>query len=196
MSNNNRNEIFYFDSDVLITAKNHYYDPSYAGIFWSWLLAGVEAGVFRTAINVKHELLDGDKDDFLRLIALDNNFVDFWCDTEIKGIGDEFAKLQKWANTQWAAGKRTKKTDAQLSVALSTFAAGKIADPWLVALASHMQSLKRIKAYIVTNETSAPQATSKIKLPDAAKSQNIEVIRLFDLLRRCSGNNFEFMGVT
>lgn len=194
-SNITNNKIYLFDSDVLIAAKNHYYNPSYAEIFWVWFASGISDGIFRSAINVKRELLDGNDDDYLKIFAQDVKFDDFWCDTGNKEIVTEFGKLQNWANTQWVLGKKTKKTEAQLSVALSTFASDKKADAWLVALASHIQSSTSKKAFIVTNEKHSPAATARVMLPDAAKSMNVEIIRLYDLLRQHSKSNFEFQGL-
>lgn len=192
-SNANNNKIYLFDSDVLIEAKNHYYNPCYAGVFWDWFATGISSGIFRSAVNVKKEFLEGDDGDYLKDFAKDSRFDDFWCDTKSPEIAREFGKLQIWANTQWVANKRTKKTEARLSVALSTFASDKKADAWLVALASNLQQSARKKAFIVTNENSAPEATARVMLPDAARFLNVDVIRLYDLLKEYSGSNFEFM---
>lgn len=195
-SKTGNSKIFFFDSDVLITAKNHYYNPCYAQIFWDWFLDGINCGLFRSAVNVKRELLDGDNDDVLKLMAQDERFDDFWCDTNKTEIAKEFGELQVWANSVWSDGKnKDRKNSAILSVALSTFASDKKADAWLVALASYAQLSTGRKAFVCTNENSAPNAVKRIMIPDAANSRNVKTITLFELLKQYSGTNFAFKGV-
>lgn len=189
-----RDIIYYFDSDVLITAKNHYYNFSFAELFWDWFQDGVRHGIFKSAINVKNEILDGAEDDLLRIYTENGRFDEMWCDTKNNiEIASKFGKLQNWASSVWATpDKRTKKNAANLTVALNTFASDKKADAWLVALASHSQQSLGNKSIICTNEVGDLKSIKRIMLPDAAKSQNVETINLFNVLRKYSGKNFKF----
>ena len=172
---------YLFDSDCLITAKNSYYSPEFSAAFWDWLVAGNQQGVFFMVDKVIDELRQGDEDDYLYKFA-DAQGNNFKLSTTGHDCLVKYAELQNWASTTWANGKKASYTDKALTV----FANINMADPWQIAYAS-------LHGYdIVSNEVSAPDSKTMIKLPDAAKAFNVKVVKLHEVLSLHSGQNFTF----
>lgn len=189
----NLKRVYIFDSDVLIGAHRTQYNNLFCEAFWDWLLAGINLDVFRTASNVKKELSNGNDGDFLKEITTKTEYANFWKATDIPSVISVYAEVQNWASEEWTKDKfgKNNKNAAQIQNALSVFA-GNIADPWLVALASDTEKKENVIAVIVTHETSSPSSLSRVMLPDAASSQGIDTITLFDLLKVHSSKNFAF----
>lgn len=172
---------YLFDSDSLINPHRNYYNYSIVPKFWDWVSEGNNKERFYTIDKVADEILIGDDDDPLCIFIKNNpNFIlptqdDISC---MKVYGE----LQQWANTTWASGKPQKDTKKALDV----FASETKADAYLIAYA------KAHGFKLVSFETSEPNRTAKIKIPDAAKPFGVEVIDLFQLLAIHSHNNFDF----
>jgi Domain of unknown function (DUF4411) len=173
-------QCYLFDADVLIVAKNNYYNPEIVPAFWQWILEGHQLGYFYSIDKVSDELKRGNEEDFLHQFAIEHSDV-FLPSNEI-GCITEYAKLQTWANTIWTHGKKSNKT----SKATEAFASETKADAFLVAYA------KANGFIIVTNETSDMQCQTNVKIPDAANFCNVKTINLYRLLLAHSCNNFQF----
>ncbi len=180
------NEIFLIDANILIAAKNLYYNPKFCSIFWvKWLKTGIDTGKLRSIDKVKAELEDKNSEDFLSKKVEDGFFDNFWISTQDIVIVNHYKKLQNWANNEWVKNKPLDKCQT----ALENFAQFENADPWLLSLAMSNKDY-----VIVTNEISAPNSTKNIKIPDAANADNfnIKVCNLYDLLNKHSYENQDF----
>ena len=173
---------YLFDSDSLIAAKNFYYSPDFCPAFWDWILQGNQHSFFFTIDRIADEFKCGDKTDYL------HKFVESHYDLFVLETKNDhncilkYSEIQKWASSVWANGKNPSK----VAKALEVFANEKMADPWLVAYAS-------INKYtIISNESSAPESQTVVKLPDVASAFGVEVKKLHDVLRIHSGHNFSF----
>lgn len=172
---------YLLDSDVLIHAKNSYLNPEIAPAFWDWLIEGHAIGMFFSIDKVANELKQGKEDDYLTLFPEVNPSF-FLPSNDINSMG-EYAKLQNWAVTVWAAGKKS----ASATKGTEAFASDKKADAFLIAYA------KAHNFIVVTNEVSDIKDQTNIKLPDAAISIGVaKPISLFNLLLLHSHNNFQF----
>lgn len=173
---------YLFDSDSLIVAKRFYYSPDFCPAFWDWIVTGNKNSVLFTIDRVADEFKQGNDGDYLR------EFVELHNDTFVKRtIIDhdciiKYAEIQQWANTSWVKGKNQNK----VTKALEVFAKEKTADPWLVAYAC-------VNGYhIISNEKSASESQTSVKLPDVANAFGVEVVRLHEVLNIHSGQNFVF----
>lgn len=173
-------ERYLFDSDVLITSKNNYYNPEIVPAFWQWLLEGHQQGYFYSIDKVSNELKKGLEGDYLYKFATEH--PSFFLSSVSKDCINEYAKLQIWANTIWTQGKKSNKT----SKATEAFASEGKADGFLVAYA------KTNRFVIVTNETSDIKCQTNVKIPDAANHSGVITINLYKLLLMHSHNNFQF----
>lgn len=173
--------LYLFDSDSLIAAKNSYYSPEFSIAFWDWILEGNKNNVLYTIDRVINELKAGSADDFLTQFAKDHEAV-LGLETKNDKCLSRYGEIQVWANTVWAAGK----TPSKVTKALEAFAKETIADPWLVAIAS-------LNGFcIVSNEASAPASQTSVKLPDVAAAFGVKVVKLHEVLTLHSGQNFKF----
>lgn len=174
------NERYLFDSDVLIVAKNNYYNPEIVPAFWQWILEGHQRGYFYSIDKVSEELKKGKEDDYLCQFAAEHS--KFFLPSNSKDCIGEYAKLQIWANTIWNQGKNLNKT----SKAAEAFASETKADAFLVSYA-------KTNGFItVTNEISDIKCQTNVKIPDAANFCGVKTINLYQLLLAHSHNNFQF----
>jgi Domain of unknown function (DUF4411) len=172
---------YLFDSDSLINPHRNYYNQSIVPKFWDWIVEGIDNKIFYTIDKVANEILKGDVNDPLCLFIKNNPSFVLPTKEDLPCI-KIYADLQKWANNTWAVGKLHNGGQK----ALDEFADDAKADAYLIAYA---------KAYnfkIVSFEVSEINRKTKIKIPDAAKPQGVDVIDLFELLSIHSHNNFDF----
>ena len=167
---------YLFDTDVLVTAWNFHYKPSFCGGFWSWLEDGIATGTFRSVDQVGDELKGGKPPaqfvEWVKAVKAADFFI------------ESTPAIEKWRDiTTWANDPKRQ----YFAAAKSKFLAADSADAWLIAYAAHAGNFK-----IVTNETPAPEAKKDIKLPDAARVLGVETILLHELLSLHSGKNFQF----
>ena len=153
--------IYLPDTNVLVAAYRHYYAPDICPGFWAALSHHIGSG---------------------RLLIIDRVFVEIaspaelveWVEQaigyspEISGtqpVADAYRQLIDWVqdNPQYTTAAR------------DDFA--RVADGWLAAYAmAH-------GAVVVTNEVSAPQSQSTIKLPDLCRQFDIPCIDTYEMLR-------------
>lgn len=167
---------YLFDSDVLISAKNFNYKPSFCPAFWDWIIAGHNANAFFSIDKVKKELLNGDRDDPLYAWSQDQSLSGFFLDSK--------PSISKWAElSQWANDPKRQ----YLPAAKAKFLNVASADAWLIAYAAMTGDF-----LIVTNEVSAPQSKRDIKLPDAALALGVKTVSLPSVLTQHAHGNFVF----
>lgn len=170
------NARYLIDSDVLITAKNLHYNPSYCSAFWSWIQNAHQGGKVFSIDKVKNELLAGGRDDVLYEWAQGHSLTGFFLKSGVSA--PQWARLANWANSPQKSFKETAKTK---------FLDAESADAWLIAYAAHHGGYT-----IVTNEISAPESKKSIKLPDAAAAVGVKTTTLFEVLSAHSGKDFHF----
>jgi len=167
---------YLLDSDVLITAKNLYYNPQYCGMFWSWISQAHNAGNVFSIEKVREELLVGAENDVLHGWARDPALNKFFLNSS--QCTAHWARLANWVNLPEKSFKETAK---------AKFLDIDSADAWLIAYA-----VEHKDCVIVTNEVSSPFSKGSIKLPDAAAYMGVQTTTLFNLLGRHASSNFTF----
>lgn len=152
---------YLFDANVFIEAKNRYYAFDICPGFWDWMdhVAKADAG---SVVPVCDELRKG-KDDLAKWAnerRLQPWFLKVDDGETQKAMGAVAAHVAKGAYRPEAQGK---------------FLAG--ADPWLIAKA------QTIGAKVVTHEQSAPDAKSRVPIPDVCKALGVDCVPPYDALR-------------
>ena len=169
---------YLIDSNCLITAKNHYYNPKFCSQFWDVIRALHIQGVLYSIDKVKDELLNGEADDYLSVeIAQDSFFEYMWLKTsftapKFKIVANE---AQSWFNQN--PDKRQK--------ALNDFLSEDKADSFLLAAAlEHNYTIVTFETLIDNN------ASKRIKIPNIAEKLNIKYCNLYELLQKYCNPNF------
>ena len=153
--------IYLPDTNVLVAAYRHHYAPDICPGFWAALSHHIDTG---------------------RLLIIDRVFVEIVSPTELvqwvehatsysfavtrtQPVADAYRQLIDWVqdNPQFNAAAR------------ADFA--RAADGWLAAYAMANG------AAVVTNDVSAPQSQSTIKLPDLCRQFDIPCVNTFEMLR-------------
>nr|WP_274388002.1 DUF4411 family protein [Salsipaludibacter albus] len=150
------------DTNVLITANNHYYAFDLVPAFWSWLEDAIAAGTVGTVTKVRDEIMSGNDEDPVRL----------W----VEGL-DQFARAPDDATVTamrtiavWTVG-HSRYFDAAKNEFL------RVADYYLVADAlAHGDT-------VVTLEESKPDKRTKIQIPDVCAAFDVPVMGTFGMLR-------------
>ncbi|MEN4919730.1 DUF4411 family protein [Achromobacter spanius] len=168
---------YLLDSDALIAAKDLYYKPSYCAGFWGWLNDCHAHGALSSIDKVRDELLRGNLADHLVSWARQKDHEGFFQNSA--GALRQFQALTQWAHQRQPSFKQP---------ARDKFLRAESADIWLIAFAANYPG----QYTIVTNEVSAPQSTTSIKLPDAAQHLGVQTINIFALLDRFAHNTFTF----
>lgn len=137
-----------------------YYAFDICGSYWSWISQAAAAGNIKSISPVKRELRQKD-DQIKNWIELHGSDIFLPDDAAVMNT---MAQVSTWANSNGY-------TTAAITEFLSK------ADSYLVAyamLGGHQ---------IVTLETSAPGAKSRIKIPDAASAHGISTVTPYQMLR-------------
>jgi hypothetical protein len=137
-----------------------YYAFDICGSYWSWIAKAAAAGDIKSISPVKRELRQKD-DQIKNWINVHGSDIFMPDDAAVKNA---MAQVAMWANSN-------DYTTAAITEFLSK------ADSYLVAYA--MLGGQKI----VTLETSAPEAKSRIKIPDAASAHGISTITPYQMLR-------------
>lgn len=158
---------YVFDANVLIEAKDRYYAFDLCRGFWDWLHGQFVDGVIWSTMEVYFELTAGE-DELADWVKQRKRFF-----KKLTAAGERVeSDIHNWANGALQYDPHVRKEFAQST------------DGRLVAHA------KADGSTIVTHEASAPDSRRNIKIPDAARSQNVKCVTLFDVLRR-QGAMFE-----
>jgi len=154
---------YLLDSNVFIQAKNSYYSFDFCPAFWNYLkhfAAHINDGL--SIIQIKDELLNGEDELSEWISSLPAKYF-------ITSPQDEFRKIVNYVDTiNVSRAGKDKFLDS--------------GDPWLIAAAMKDQCI------IVTEEISAQQSTTKVKIPDICRAFHVSYIRTFDLLRQEKAN--------
>jgi len=156
---------YVLDTSVFIQAARSYYHFDIAPGFWNAMKQHAGVGTLLSIDRVKHEI-DKGKDELAGWT--DNHFHDSFESTKDAGVLAAYKKVIQWAY------KQPQYTNA----AKDEFARADNADAWVVAYALAKRCV------VVTQEVSAPQAKSKIKVPDVCRAFSVPYIDTFELMRR------------
>lgn len=161
--------VFILDTNVFIEAyrKNYPFDV-FPG-FWLTLKELADNGRIISIDKVKQEIVI-QKDELSEWIKTVMT-VKFFKSTNTEAIIFPLKQLAEWAN---------KNENNYTSNAVNDFLQSTRADMWLIAYALSIGGT----GTIVTQETSAPEQKSKIKIPDVCKQFGIEYSDTIGMLRR------------
>lgn len=158
--------LFLLDTDVLIVAKNLYYQMDRVPQFWAWILHHANYGRIKIPTAAIDEILRG-KDELVQWVTSNRPTLEL----------NEEVDAQDWSQTLTAGYGYASDEAAQHDFV------DKRADPFLVALALKDSSLRRV----VTLEK-APTAPNNLpnpinrKIPTVCDILNIEHMDTFGLI--------------
>ena len=158
------------DANVLMTAFHHYYAPALFPGFWDFLRHHFADGNLVMTDRVYDEILYPPE-----LVSLVEQVTeDFVVSTATTQVVDGYVQLMDWVqdNRQFNQSAREE------------FARG--ADGWFSAYAMVHE------AVVVTNEASAPESKSRVKLPDLCHQFHIRCINTFEMLQEL-GAQFDWI---
>ena len=152
--------VYLLDTNVFVTAKDHYYRPQLCPGFWKWLELGNERGIVYSVAAVLEELQDHE-DPLAKWAARlgKRMFLD-----PDRSVESAHSKVREWAHQKNQYGPE----------AVDEFL--RIADSFLVA---HAQAHGRA---VVTLEKPAPRSKKRILLPDACRALGVKWLSPFDML--------------
>ncbi len=154
--------IYLLDANVFIEAARRYYAFDLAPRFWEGLLRHAEAGQIKSIDRVRQELERG-KDELATWAK--EMFATAFASTDDPDVIRSFAEIMSWVQAQGQF----------LDAAKADFAGG--ADGWLVAYA-------RVKGCIVvTHERPAPDARSRVPIPNICVAFGVPFLGTFEMLR-------------
>ena len=159
--------IYLIDSNILIEAKNRYYDFDIAPGFWEFLLRESKKGTLKSNDMVYLELTDqgGDR---LKKWTEDNGDI-FNIHSDEEEIQYHFSEIATYVE------KHPRYSDSEKARFLSG------ADGWLIAAAKHYEGV------VVTHEQAVNEHSSKVKIPNVANHFGVLTIDTFELMRRLGG---------
>ena len=161
--------IFIIDTNFFIQAHRSIYPLDVATGFWHKVKQLVASEKIVIIDKVKAEIFFND-DELKRW--LENNISDnVYKLTESQEVLTRYSQVVNWANS---------KNDHYLPQAITEFLELKNADAWLVAYALSINEEK----YIVTQEVSAPNKLSKIKIPDVCDVFSINYLNTIGMFRK------------
>ena len=149
------------DTNVLVAAYHHYYAPDICPGFWDSLLHHMVSGRLLIIDRVFEEIISP-----TALVQWTERATgDSYATTATQPIADAYRQLIDWVqdNPQFTPAAR------------ANFA--RIADGWLAAYAMANGTV------VVTNEVSAPQSQSSVKLPDLCRQFGVPCVNTFEMLR-------------
>lgn len=153
---------YLLDADVLVQAHRRHYKFEIAPGFWDALIWHHKQRAVCSIDKIRKELLDG-KDALSQWVKRDCP-AGFFESTSDPAVGKRYGEIVQWAYAQ----KRYKPE------ALSKFATA--ADGWLVAYACEHGMT------VVTQEVSAPESKTEVKIPDVCDALNVRPIDTFEML--------------
>ena len=160
-------ELFIVDSNFFIEAHRVTYPLDIATGFWSKVKELADAGIIVSIDKVKKELYD--KNDALENWCRANLPDDFFkSTTEVLG---EYAQVSAWA---------LNRNNHYMQKALNEFLDADEADAFLISYALN----KPLNRVIVTQEISAPQKKSRIKIPDCCNALGVNYMNTIGMFRK------------
>lgn len=158
--------IYLVDSSCFMTASRLFYPIDIAISFWNKISQLAQSHAFYSIDKVSNEIKSND--DALTKWCNNNLPEDFFFSTETEEVYAKYAELVNWAQTK---GIKQSGVDK--------FISADKADIYFVAFAS----LAPEDYTIVTEEKSAINSKSDIKLPDACSAFNVRSINFIQMLR-------------
>lgn len=147
---------YLFDTNIFIRSKNEMPEDTWP-TFWMRIAELIRDGKIFTSEKVKEEIERGN--DELTCWMKENATSGFYCSIDGNVLG-KYSDVQNWA----------KSTNRFRQTALDDFA--RVADAYLVATAA-------AKGWtLVTYETSDPNCSKRVKIPDACIALGVEVCDL------------------
>lgn len=161
--------VYVLDANVFIEAARRYYAFDLGTKFWDILLEYADNGLIESIDRVKKELdkgkgREGEEDELTTWANGDFSYA--FCSTDDEDVIAFYGKIMTWVQGQ------IQYTDA----AKAEFAAE--ADGWLVAYAAAKTRI------VVTHEELAPDAKSRIPIPNVCVQFDIRCVDTFAMLRR------------
>jgi predicted nucleic acid-binding protein len=156
---------YILDTSVFIQAYRSYYHFDIAPGFWSALIQHASTGVLLSIDRVKDEI-DRGKDDLTQWA--NSHFHGWFESTAVDDVFATYREVIQWAKAQ----------SQYIDAAKDEFAGAKNADAWVVAYA------KAKGCVVVTQEKSAPQSKSTVKIPDVCNAFGVTPIDTFEMMRR------------
>lgn len=163
--------VFLVDSNALIVPYQQYYSFDFGKLFWDQLQEQIEEGNIAILDMVKEELLKGREDDRLRK-WIEEIEIGCFIDHRETEIVAEYGRVLRYVQ----------ECGLYKDTALAAWSQLSIADPWLIAVS-------KVKGYkLVTFETTFEKLdvrnkTKRVRIPDVAKHFNVDVVKLFDMMR-------------
>ena len=158
--------MYILDSDVMITAKNTYYDPNFCVGFWQCLIDQHLAGNVVSIDKVKDEINAPNGTDVLKDWVADVAPDSLFETTQATDVLTSYGQILTWVNA------RTQLVQA----ARDDYASS--ADGWLCAYC-HARGHT-----LVTLEVGAPHSRARVKIPDVCDAHGIEHCNTFEMLRQ------------
>ena len=157
---------YLFDANIFVQAKSLYYQFSFCGGFWQWIVDGHNKGLFCSSKKVLAELGRGKEDDGAKTWAQSMPVEFFLDDIDDPAVMGIYAEIMNWAysSSHYTQGAKDE------------FAGKDEADAYLIAVAKH-HGLS-----IVSQEQPNAAQKRRIPLPDAAKQFGVTTIFIYDLL--------------
>lgn len=160
----NRVQRYLLDADTFIRAHRQHYRFAFCPAYWHALLQKHDSGNVASIVQVRKELLRGHDhlSDWVKSKLPDS----FFKGTEDSKVIQVYASIAKWV-----VSLNRLTPEAQAHFAGS-------ADGWLIAYAS-------VNGYVLcSNEVSAPESRSDIKLPDIASQFGVALVNSSDMLEQ------------
>lgn len=158
--------LFVLDTNTFIQAYRAHYPIDVVPSFWNKLKQLIIENKVISIDKVKDEIYKND--DELKEWLSSNIDAAAFHPTQTTEVLIEYRKLSNWANSR---------SDHFQPKAITEFLDADNADAWLIAFC--MQS----GDVIVTQEVSAPNSKSKIKIPDVCDTFNVNYINTIKLFR-------------
>ena len=156
-----KRSVYVLDANVFIEAARRYYAFDLNTRFWDILREQATNGVIESIDRVKDEL---DKEDELAEWA-SSSFIHAFYSTDQEDVINAYAEIMTWVQGQ------SQFNDA----AKADFARG--ADGWLVAYAVAKGRI------VVTHEVAAPDAKSRVPIPNVCEPFQVRFVNTFVMLR-------------
>lgn len=159
--------IYVVDSNVFIQAHRAHYPLDVAVSFWAKVKQLAYEGKIISIDKVKDELYD--KNDELEAWCRANLPDNFFKNTD--EVMEAYTQVIGWAVSKSAKYK---------AAALNEFLDANEADAFIIAYSLH----DHVNRVIVTHEVAAPNATNKIKIPDACDALHVGYVNAMEMFRQ------------
>ena len=161
--------MYLLDANVFIEAQKRYYRFDTFPSFWIWLNDKQHKRQVASVWPIGEELLEGN--DELASWAKKRKAGGWFLPVSDVQTQHKFSEISDWVNSRNFTDSAKKKFLG-------------CADPWLVAKAAVLD------AVVVTQEVSAPESRTSVKIPDVCFAFNVHYINTFTMMEQL-GARFE-----